>query len=812
MLMSIKFVIIIITIYYMNIIIPIGGKGERFLNNGYTQPKPLIDILGKPMIFYVLDNLCLSKNDIIYIIHNDDDLINVVNNKYPYIKFIKLKYQTKGAAETIYIGLQEIIKNTHLQKTVILDCDTFYTQDVLSMYRDIEYNAVFYVNNIDPNPIFSYISFNNNDTFIDKIVEKEKISDNANTGIYCFTDINKLCKYSKKVVENNITFNNECYTSCIIDQMIKDNEPFIGIQLDPSYVFNLGTPKQLEEYLHNTYIFLFDLDGTLILTEDIYFDIWKEISIGFNYELTYNTFQTCISGNNDKSVISKLWPDRENEDKEISGKKDLLFKKYIDKVVLIEGVYDALSIIKKNGHKLAIVTNCNRETSEDVLNKFNIHKYFDFIIIGNECNNPKPYPDPYINAIQKFNGNNNKVIIFEDSKSGLLSANSTHPKCIIGIETLYSKEELLNTYCNFTMPNLLQFDMNTIIKYCEETELITELENNIVNSLCNLNIKKIHKNDTMIKGGFISNVFEIMIETETDVHNCIAKIENDTDNLLTQMSNNLDLYNREYYFYEYISKKVPIKIPHYYGLIKNKNKDSIGILLENINNKNYKLNLNLNNEPINTSLKIIDSLSLLHSHFWDKNTDTFKFLKKNNDKLFNPYWNEFISSRWSIFKSKWYHILTGPQLLKGEYIVKHFLKIQEELSDKNLTLCHGDVKSPNIFYKILENNNYEPYFIDWQYIVLGKGVQDLVFFMIESFDISKMKIYNNLFKEYYYIQLIENGVINYSKMDFEKDFENASYYFPFFVAMWFGTISEDELIDKNFPVNFIKKLFNFYVN
>lgn len=51
--------------------------------------------------------------------------------------------------------------------------------------------------------------------------------------------------------------------------------------------------------------------------------------------------------------------------------------------------------------------------------------------------------------------------------------------------------------------------------------------------------------------------------------------------------------------------------------------------------------------------------------------------------------------------------------------------------------------------------------------------------MIESFDISKMKIYNNLFKEYYYIKLIESGVINYSKMDFE----NASYYFPFFVDM-----------------------------
>ena len=54
----------------MNIIIPIGGKGERFLNNGYKEAKPLINILGKPMIYHVLDNLKLnSKDDKIFIIY-----------------------------------------------------------------------------------------------------------------------------------------------------------------------------------------------------------------------------------------------------------------------------------------------------------------------------------------------------------------------------------------------------------------------------------------------------------------------------------------------------------------------------------------------------------------------------------------------------------------------------------------------------------------------------------------------------------------------------------------------------------------------
>ena len=49
-----------------------------------------------------------------------------------------------------------------------------------------------------------------------------------------------------------------------------------------------------------------------------------------------------------------------------------------------------------------------------------------------------------------------------------------------------------------------------------------------------------------------------------------------------------------------------------------------------------------------------------------------------------------------------------------------------------------------------------PYFIDWQYICIGKGVQDLVFFMIESFEIDTINKYKNIFKYYYYIKLIEN--------------------------------------------------------
>ena len=64
-------------------------------------------------------------------------------------------------------------------------------------------------------------------------------------------------------------------------------------------------------------------------------------------------------------------------------------------------------------------------------------------------------------------------------------------------------------------------------------------------------------------------------------------------------------------------------------------------------------------------------------------------------------------------------------------------------------------------------------------------------------------------KNYYYKKLIENGVNDYSYLDYENDLKDAISYFPFFVAVWFGTTPQEELIDVNFPFFLIQKLFYF---
>jgi sugar-phosphatase len=590
--------------------------------------------------------------------------------------------------------------------------------------------------------------------------------------------------------------------------MISDNKYFKAIKLKNEFVFNLGTPLQLNNFINKTFIFLFDLDGTLIITDDIYYDVWKSILSNYNIVMNYKIFTNYIQGKSDLTVLKNLIPNKYNElINTISNLKDDLFLQNINKIKIIDGIIDFILKIKKIGYKIGIVTNCNKKVALEILNKLEINNIIDKLVCGDDSEKPKPYPDPYLKAIKYFNSTNEKTIIFEDSKTGIQSAKNTFPKCIIGIETIYNSEELLICGVDLTIKNYVDLEINNILQY--KNININKITEYVKASMIGTKIEKIEIDNNKLKGGFISDVIGLKIYTEYEILDCILKLENTNETFLSKIAHDLDLYEREYYFYETILKYIPIKTPKFYGVIRNNDFNKIGILMNNLVNLNYKLNLDLNKEKIDVSLKIIERLAQLHATFFDKDLKKiFNELKKHTDPLFNPSWQNFIQSKWINFKSKWCKILSKEQIEKTEWIVNNFSDIQQSLSDKKLTLCHGDVKSANIFYQQIDNG-YEPYFIDWQYICEGKGVQDLVFFMIESFEIKTINQYKNIFKDYYYVKLKEYGVINYSREDYEKDFQNSIYYFPIFVAFWFGTLNEDELIDKNFPFFFIQRLYNF---
>ena len=253
----------------MNIVIPIGGIGQRFKDEGYLYPKPLINVLGKPMIYEVIKNLNTTKKDTIYITYNnqlkDYNFEDLINFWFPEknIKFIALDYLTRGASETILNCLNEIPNKELDKEFLILDCDTFYKEDIITTYKkSSNKNLIFYFKDSTPDPIFSYIKLEGKQVV--SIKEKEKISHNANSGAYGFSSGNLLKNYITQI----LSLDEELYISHVYNKMLSDEQSIMSHEVTDFHC--VGTPLQLQVYCNNNknksnpLRICFDFDNTLV--------------------------------------------------------------------------------------------------------------------------------------------------------------------------------------------------------------------------------------------------------------------------------------------------------------------------------------------------------------------------------------------------------------------------------------------------------------------------------------------------------------------------------------------------------------------
>ena len=130
-------------------------------------------------------------------------------------------------------------------------------------------------------------------------------------------------------------------------------------------------------------------------------------------------------------------------------------------------------------------------------------------------------------------------------------------------------------------------------------------------------------------------------------------------------------------------------------------------------------------------------------------------------------------------------------------------KIFTKIGSFPLNFCHGDLKSPNIFYKKLDKNTI-PIFLDWQYIHLNKGISDITFLLTESIHYNEM-IIDIVLKYYFYVSKMYS---NFDHLMF--DFKLSLCVFPFFVIIWFNSENRETLLDKVFPIKYMKNVLKFY--
>jgi len=238
----------------MNVLIPMAGAGSRFEQAGYTFPKPLIEVNGKPMIQTVVENLNIDARHIFivqkehYEKYNLKYLLNLITNNN--CKIVQVDSITEGAACTTLLAKQFIDNDEPL---VMANSDQFVEWDS----NEFMYSMI--ADNIDggivsfeaTHPKWSFAKLND-DGFVCEVAEKKPISNIATVGIYYWTKGSDYVKYAEQMIEKDIRTNNEFYVCPVYNEAIGDDKKVKVFPIEK--MWGLGTPEDLERYLSDSNI------------------------------------------------------------------------------------------------------------------------------------------------------------------------------------------------------------------------------------------------------------------------------------------------------------------------------------------------------------------------------------------------------------------------------------------------------------------------------------------------------------------------------------------------------------------------------
>jgi HAD superfamily hydrolase (TIGR01509 family) len=234
----------------LNVLIPMAGAGSRFEQAGYTFPKPLIEVNGKPMIQVVIENLNLDAN-YIYVVqkahrekYNLDTLLNLLT---PGCKIVETDGVTECAACTALLAKDYIDNDNPL---FFANSDQFVEWDSNEfMYKMQETNADGgIVSFTATHPKWSFAKVDENG-LVTKVAEKDPISDIATVGYYYWKHGSDFVKYSEQMISKNIRVNNEFYVCPVFNQAIADCKQIRTYNAES--MWGLGTPEDLNIFLKN---------------------------------------------------------------------------------------------------------------------------------------------------------------------------------------------------------------------------------------------------------------------------------------------------------------------------------------------------------------------------------------------------------------------------------------------------------------------------------------------------------------------------------------------------------------------------------
>jgi NDP-sugar pyrophosphorylase family protein len=235
----------------LNIVIPMAGRGSRFVKEGFTLPKPLIPVHGAEMIRVVIENikpagehrfifLCLAEHIEYYGI--DEKLKSMVDDA----TVISIDTVTEGAACTVLLSKEYINTSAPL---MIANSDQWIDIDINDYLKAMaEQKKDGFIMTMRANdPKWSYIRLDG-DNRITEVVEKQVVSNEATVGIYNYARGSDFVKAAESMIKKNLRVNGEFYVAPAYNEMIAEGMDigYYNAGKESDGMYGMGIPSDLK--------------------------------------------------------------------------------------------------------------------------------------------------------------------------------------------------------------------------------------------------------------------------------------------------------------------------------------------------------------------------------------------------------------------------------------------------------------------------------------------------------------------------------------------------------------------------------------
>lgn len=169
---------------------------------------------------------------------------------------------------------------------------------------------------------------------------------------------------------------------------------------------------------------VFDMDGLMFNTEDVYTQVGTELlrrrGCEFNDEL-----KNAIMGLRPQPTFELMirWHKLDEPWQQLAVESNKIFVGMLDgRLAPMPGLLDLLAALEAAEIPKAIATSSSRELTEEVLRRFELQPRFRFVLTAEDIVNGKPHPEIYLTAAERLGLSASRTLVLEDSHHGCCAA------------------------------------------------------------------------------------------------------------------------------------------------------------------------------------------------------------------------------------------------------------------------------------------------------------------------------------------------------------------------------------------------------